>query len=93
MARAMRDKSPFPMSPMSPMSLMSSSLMSLPRWTPGLLVGWMNIRTLTDQLSWPQPQTMTNKMNQLMEAELGQEIEGQVRFPIIPCFWTRRNVL
>ncbi|XP_032405826.1 E3 ubiquitin-protein ligase RNF182 isoform X5 [Xiphophorus hellerii] len=39
----------------------------------------MNIRTLTDQLSWPQPQTMTSKMNQLMEAELGQEIEGKVQ--------------
>ncbi|XP_043977961.1 E3 ubiquitin-protein ligase RNF182 [Gambusia affinis] len=56
-----------------------SASLQASRWTPGLLVGWMNIRTLTDQLSWPQPQTMTNKMNQLMEAELGQEIEGQVQ--------------
>ncbi|XP_014823735.1 PREDICTED: E3 ubiquitin-protein ligase RNF182-like isoform X1 [Poecilia mexicana] len=49
------------------------------RWTSGLLVGRMNIRTLTDLLCWPQPQIMTSKMNQLMEAELGQEIEGKVQ--------------
>ncbi|KAM4741062.1 E3 ubiquitin-protein ligase RNF182 isoform 2-T3 [Anableps anableps] len=42
----------------------------------------MNVlHSLTDQLtcSPPPPQTMTNRMNRPMEAELGQEIEGKVQ--------------